>query len=103
MKDTKEFTVSFQTGAPHSEEEEEPVLKLRVGALAWGLFLAHRPAHPKVGDRIPGQGTYLGCGFHPVPRIGQSREANHSLVLSHIDVFLSLSPFSSKVNKHIYF
>ena len=31
----------------------------------WLRWLEHRPVYQKVTGLIPGQGTYLGCGFDP--------------------------------------
>ena len=31
----------------------------------WFSWLECHPVHRKVMGSIPGQGTYLGCGFHP--------------------------------------
>lgn len=41
------------------------ILKLNIiAALArWLYWLEHRPVHQKAEGLIPGQGSYLGCGF----------------------------------------
>ena len=41
-----------------NEEEIKPLL-------VWLSWLECCPVHQKVGGFIPGQGTYLGCGFNP--------------------------------------
>ena len=70
-------------------------------------FLENQSIHQKLVGLIPGQGTYLGCRFHPWLRHVQ--EATDQCYLSHINLFLSLSPpphtsFSlSKINKHMSF
>ena len=59
-------------------------------ALAWSLtWLECHPAHLKVAGLIPGQGAHLGVGSVP-GRVHMG--GNQSLLLSYIDVALSLSP-----------
>ena len=64
------------------------MLEGRVSALTrWLSWLERCPIHQKFEDSIPGQGTYLGCGFHPW---SSANGSNQSMFLSLIDVLLSL-------------
>ena len=53
------------------------------------------PKHRKVVGSIPGQGTYLGCGFDPSVKVHAG--GSQSMFLSHLSVSLCLSrsPFLS--------
>ena len=51
--------------------------------------------HQKVRGSIPGQATYIGCGFDP----GGGVYGKQSINVSHMDVYLP--PSLSKINKHI--
>ena len=67
----------------------------------------HCSIHQKVVGSIPGQDTYLGCGFNPL--LGHVWEGGkRSMFLFHIDVSLSPPPPSfspssslSKISKYI--
>ena len=63
-----------------------PAFKNFPWALArWLSWLEHSLVHQKVADSIPGQGTYLGCGFDPW--LGHIWEAaNQCFSLSQINI-----------------
>ena len=74
----------------------------RQSFLVWLTWMECHPTHQKVGDSIPSQGTYLGCGFDLW--LGHMCEATNRC-FSHINVCVcvSLSPLSSlsKIKKNI--
>ena len=61
----------------------------------WLSWLEHHSVNCNVAGSIPGQGTYLGCGFGP--QAGCMQECSRPMFLSHISVSLPFSfpPFPS--------
>ena len=60
------------------------------GLAGWLHWFEHSPIHQKVVGSIPGQGTYLGCGFHP--HSGHIQEATNQCFFLPLFLSLSLSP-----------
>ena len=71
------------------EGPEWSFTNLDLALAGWLSWLEHLPIHQNFADSVPGQGTYLGCGFDPQLRC--EKEATNW--------YFSLS--LSKINKHI--
>ena len=83
--------------------------------MVWLSWLECGPINRKVMSSIPGQGTYLGCGFDPPSKhmlglqlwcpVGVRVRGNQLTFLFHIYVsvhlFLSLHSSLSRINKHV--
>ena len=69
----------------------------------WLSWLEHGPIYQEAAGSMPGQVTYIGCGFNPW--LGCGQEATNkcfSLTLMYVFLFLPL-PLSSlsKISEHI--
>ena len=59
-------------------------------------LVERHPAKQKVASSVPGQGTFLGCGFGPW--LGRMQEATNRC-FSHISMFLSLPNSKNEIFK----
>ena len=58
----------------------------------WLGWLEHHPIHQKVAGSIPGQGTYLGCGFDlRSGRVWEATDRCFSITSTFLSLCLSLS------------
>ena len=78
----------------HSQSRFTQWLGEQAPALAGGSKTEAPSRTPKVAGSIPGQGTYLDCGFNP--RLGSRQEsADQCVCLTPMFLSFSLSPFLS--------
>ena len=65
-------------------------LKVKLALAGWHGWLECRPVHQKVAGLIPGQGTYLDCGFDPwSEHVWEATSQCFSHINVHLFVYLS--------------